>query len=176
MARGSGTPMKSPFALALALVAATALAAGQEFPRLKAGLWEVTTANARAEGQKSRMTTMCLDDSVQQDMYRMATGMMAGMCSRHDVNVSGSRVTTSAVCDLGGTKMQSQSVMTLTGNTAYRTEAHATFDPPMMGTAESTTVIQGRHVGACNPGQQPGDMTLPGGKTINIRQLMGRTG
>jgi len=23
---------------------------------------------------------------------------------------------------------------------------------------------------------RPGDMTLPGGKTINIRQLMGRTG
>ena len=23
------------------------------------------------------------------------------------------------------------------------------------------------------PGQQPGDMTLPGGQTVNVRQLMG---
>jgi len=166
--------MKAAFGLAL--FAATALAATQDFPKLKAGLWEVTTANARAEGQAPRVTSICLDDSVQQDMYRMSTGMMAGMCSKHDVNVSGSRVTMSAVCDVGGTKMRSQSVMTLTGDTAYRTETHATFDPPMMGTAESTTVIQGRHVGACNPGQQPGDMTLPGGRTINLRQLLGRKG
>ena len=42
----------------------------------------------------------------------------------------------------------------------------------MMGTRESTTVIEGRHVGACKPGQQPGDMILPGGQTVNIRQLM----
>ena len=83
-------------------------------------------------------------------------------------------MTTSANCDLGVTRMQSQSVMTLVGNTAYHTEAHATFDPPMNGMKESNTLIDGKHVGACKPGQQPGDMTLPGGQTINIRQMMGR--
>ena len=162
--------------IGIALLAAASTASAQDFPKLKPGLWEVTTTNTGREGAAPRPTSMCLDDSVQQDMYRMSTGMMAGMCSKHDVNVSGSRVTMSAVCDVGGTKMRSQSVMTLTGDTAYRTETHATFDPPMMGTAESTTAIQGRHVGACSPGQQPGDMTLPGGKTINLRQLMGRAG
>ena len=163
--------MKAAFSLAL--FAATALAATQDFPRLKAGLWEVTTATARSEGQAPRLTSICLDDSVQQDMYRMSTGMMAGMCSKHDIKVTGGKVTSEAVCDLGGTKMQSRAVMTLTGNTAYRTEAHATFDPPMMGARESTTIIEGKHMGACKPGQQPGDMVLPGGRTMNMRQLMG---
>jgi hypothetical protein len=163
-------------ALALALFAATAAAGAQDFPKLRAGLWEVTTATARSDAQAPRLTTMCLDDSVQQEMYKMSTGMMSGMCSKHDIKVTSGKVTTIANCDLGVTKMQSQSVMTLTGNNAYHTEAHATFDPPMNGMKESNTVIEGKHVGACKPGQQPGDMTLPGGQTINIRQMMGRKG
>ena len=81
-------------------------------------------------------------------------------------------MTTIANCDLGITKMQSQAVMTLSGNTSYHTEARATFDPPLNGAKESTSIIDGKHVGACKPGQQPGDMTLPGGQTVNVRQLM----
>lgn len=160
--------------IGLALLAAASAAGAQDFPKLKPGLWEVTTTSNRREGAAPRPTSMCLDDSVQQDMYRMSTGMMAGMCSKHDIKVAGGKVTSEAICDLGGTKMQSRAVMTLTGNTAYRTEAHATFDPPMMGTRESTTVIEGKHVGACKPGQKPGDMILPGGQTMNMRQMLGQ--
>ena len=34
-------------------------------------------------------------------------------------------------------------------------------------------MIEGRHVGACKPGQRPGDMTLPNGQTMNIRAMTG---
>jgi len=159
--------------LALLLLAAATAAGAEDFPKLKAGLWETTTASARGDGKAPQSTTLCLDDSVQQEMYRMSMGMMSGMCSKHEVKVRGGSVTSEAVCDLGGTKMQSKSVMTLTGNSAYRTEAHATFDPPFMGNKESITVIEGRNVGPCKPGQKAGDITLPGGKTMNIRQMMG---
>jgi hypothetical protein len=167
----------SRLALACAFLAVATNAIAQDFPKLKAGLWEVSVTSARSSGAAPpRLTTMCLDDSVQQEMYRMSTGMMSGMCSKHDIKVAGARVTTLADCDLGVTRMRSQSVMTLTGNTAYHTEAHASFDPPMSGMKESTTTIDGRHVGACKAGQQPGDMTLPGGQTINVRNLMGPKG
>src|SRR6185369_15266594 len=154
------------------LAAATAVAAADEFPKLKAGLWEVNMTSGKADA-KPRLTTMCLDESVQREMYRVSTGMASGMCTKHDIKVSGNKVTTVANCDLGITKMQSQAVMTLTGNTAYHTEARATFDPPLNGAREQSTVIDGKHIGACKPGQQPGDMTLPGGQTVNVRQLMG---
>ena len=163
-------------ATVIAMLCAGAPALAQEFPRLKPGLWEVNVATARGNGAAPKVSTMCLDDSVQQVMYRMSTGMMAGMCSKHEMTISGSKVTTLANCDLGFTKMQSQSVMTLTGNSAYHTESHATFDPPMNGMKESTTMIDGKHIGPCKPGQQPGDMTLPGGQTMNIRQMMGAKG
>ena len=160
---------------ALALVSLTFLCtavSAQDFPKLKAGLWSTTMTVPGQAKQEPRVSTLCLDDSMQQEMFKMATGMMAGMCGKHDLKVSGNKVTTEAVCDLGGTKMVSQSVMTLTGNSAYRTEARATFDPPMNGMKESATVLEGKHMGACKPGQQPGDMTLPNGQTMNIRQVM----
>jgi hypothetical protein len=171
---GPRLPSTSAAALLWLAIAAVAAASPQDFPKLKPGLWEVSMMAAGRDGQPPRVTMMCLDDSVQQDMYRMSTGMMAGMCSRHDIKVAGNKVTTIANCDLGVTKLQSQSVMTLAGNTAYHTEAHAMFDPPMNGAKESTTIIDGKHLGACKPGQQPGDMTLPGGQTVNVRQLLGR--
>jgi hypothetical protein len=55
--------------------------------------------------------------------------------------------------------------MTLTA-TRVPHRGRATFDPPLKGMKESSTIIDGKHVGACKPGQQPGDMTLPSGQTI----------
>jgi hypothetical protein len=153
--------------------AAAAAAAADEFPKLKAGLWQINMTSGKGEGRPARVSTMCLDDSVQREMYRMSTGMAAGMCSKHELKVTGNKVTTLANCDLGITKMESQAVMTLSGNTAYHTEARATFDPPLNGAREQSTVIDGKHIGACKPGQRPGDMTLPGGQTVNVRQMMG---
>jgi uncharacterized protein DUF3617 len=161
-----------PLAASLPATLSAAPITPTELPKLKAGLWEVRTTFQRREGQPPQLTSMCLDESVQRDMYQMSMGMMAGMCSKHDIDLTGSKVTAVADCNLGVSKMRSRSVMTLTGNTAYRTEAHATFDPPLNGQAESTTLIEGRHVGACKPGQRPGDVTLPNGTTINMRQMM----
>jgi len=159
------------------LAALAAAANAQEFPKLKPGLWTTTTTTAGRPKQEQRPSMLCLDESVQQDMYRMSMGMMFGLCSKHDVKIAGNKVTIDAVCDLGMTKMQTTSVMTLTGNTSYRTEARATFDPPLKNTPrESLTIIEGKHVGDCKPGQQPGDMTLPNGQNMNIRQWMGQKG
>ncbi len=163
-----------PRLLALMLVLAATTAGAQDFPKLKPGLWTSTTTTVGRPKQDLRPSLLCLDDTVQQDMYRMSVGMMIGLCSKHNLKVAGNRVTVDAVCDLGVTKMQTTSVMTLTGDTAYRTEARASFDPPLKGTPrESLTVIDGKHVGACKDGQQPGDLTLPDGQRMNIRNWMG---
>jgi hypothetical protein len=168
--------MRRFFLLAFALGFGTA-AAAQEFPKLKPGLWsQMTTVVGRAKAQP-QASTLCLDDSTQQYVFRMSMGMMAGLCSKHDLKVAGNRVTIDAVCDLGVTRVQTTSVTTLTGDTAYRTEAHAVFDPPLKGTPrDSVTIVDGKHVGPCKEGQQPGDMTLPNGQTMNIRQWMAPKG
>lgn len=156
--------------LMLAILASSATA--QNYPKLKAGLWEMERAASSATHQPNRMT-MCLDDSVQKDMFDMGAGAMQGMCSKHDFTFSGNRGTGDFICDFGGSRMHSKSTMVLTGNTAYRTEIRTTYDPPLMGQAESTTILTARHLGACKPGQRAGDMVLPNGQTLNMRDVMG---
>ena len=165
--------MRTSLLLATVLVAAALPAvAAQDFPKLKSGLWEMNNSSSRQGSQPARTTTLCIDNSLQQDMIKMSTGMMAGMCSKSELKASGNKFVGEAVCNIGGSTMKSKSVMTLTGDTSYRTEAHATFEPPLGGQAVTDTVIEGRYVGACKPGQQPGDMTMPTGQTINIRNIL----
>ena len=162
--------MRIPIVLILAGFAMPVLA--QDYPKLRAGLWEMERAATSATHQPNRLT-MCLDDSVQKDMFDMGVGAMAGMCSKHDFSFSGSRGTGDFICDIGGSRMHSRSTMVLSGNTGYRTEIRTTYDPPFMGQTESTTVLTARHVGACKPGQRPGDMVMPNGQTLNVRDVLG---
>ena len=163
--------MRIPVLVATVALLAPLCAAAQEYPKLRPGLWEMTNTINRRPGETMK-STICLDASVQQDMIRMSAGMMAGMCSKSEMKASGNKYAGEAVCNIGGSTMKSKSVMTMTGASGFRTEAHATFDPPFAGLAESDTVVEGRHVGACKPGQQPGDMTMPTGQTINIRNIL----
>jgi len=158
-------------AAALVALAVCPAIAAPDYPKLKPGLWEMSTTSNRAPDAKSK-STLCLDASIQQDMIRISSGMMAGMCSKSELKMSGNKFIGEAVCNLGGSTMKSRSVMTMNGDTSYRTEAQATFDPPLGGQSESKTVIEGRHIGACKPGQKPGDLTTPTGQTINIRNVM----
>ena len=158
--------------LPLALVLGMTSAFAQDYPKLKPGLWEMERTAERASQHPNRLT-MCLDDTVQKEMFDMGAGAMKGMCSKHEFRMSGSRGTGDFVCDFGGSRMHSKSTMQMTGNTGYRTEIHTTYDPPFMGQSESTTILTARHVGACKQGQRPGDVILPNGQTLNVRDTMG---
>ena len=170
----AGARLVAPLALALAFgVAASAGAAtADDYPRLKPGLWEVSSrTSAQAKGDPPAKSTMCLDDATAREMYRFSQGMMEGMCSKFEVKHVGNRYTSEAVCKLGESRMTARSTMTLSGDSAYRIEGSSTYDPPFMGMKEATTTVEARHAGACRPGQQPGDITTAAGQTINIRNL-----
>ena len=152
-----------------------AAASAQDYPRLKAGLWELNRLSDRPNDKGMRMS-MCLDQSVQKEMWDMGVGAMKGMCSKSDFRISGGKGTGEFVCNMGGSTMHSRSVMTLTGDTAYRTEIDTTFDPPMGGMSKTHSTVESHYVGACKPGQQPGDVTMPNGTTMNMRNMMGQPG
>src|SRR4029077_6197020 len=104
-------------ALAVLFAFCTLPAAAQDYPKLKAGLWDMERTSDRAPNQTNH-TTMCLDDSVQHDIVEMGVSAIKGMCSKHDFSFTGSRGTGDFICDIGGSRMHSKSVMVLTGNTA----------------------------------------------------------
>jgi len=167
------TPAARLLAALAAACAATATAAtSEDYPKLRSGLWEVSSrTSAQAKNDPPARSTMCLDDATAREMYRFSQGMMEGMCSKFEVKHSGNRYTSEAVCKLGESRMTARSTMTLSGDTGYRIEGASTYDPPFMGMKEATTTVEAKHAGPCKPGQKPGDIMTAGGQTINIRNL-----
>ena len=165
-----GVPMVIPMAIAcFCLVAVDVFAADP--PVLKSGLWELSRSTSQ-QPETTRLTTMCLDESVQAEMREFGLGVAKELCSKSDRRTEGNRLIIDAVCRLGTTTMTTHSVMTFSGNTAYHTEGSATYDPPMMNMTESKSSIDGKWVSDCKPGQQPGDITLESGQTINIKSMI----
>jgi hypothetical protein len=164
------------FAPAAALVAAALLAApparaATEFPTLKSGQWEMTTTSSAAPASP-RKTMVCLDASTQKQLLDMSQGMQKEMCTKMEMRREGSKYITDAECRLGESVVRSHGVMTMLSDTAYRTEASATFDPPInKDLKESKTTVEGRYLGACRDGMQPGDMLMPNGQKINLNKL-----
>ena len=163
----------------LLFLLAAATAGAQDYssiPKLKPGLWEMATTSDRAatKDKGPQQSSLCLDESVQKQMVELSQGMMRGMCSKHELKMSGSTVTGDSICKFGDSTMTSKSVMKFNGDTSYRTEAKSTYDPPLMGMTQSNTIIEAKHVGACPAGMQPGDLKTPSGAIVNIKQLSER--
>jgi hypothetical protein len=156
--------------LAVALAASPALAA-TEFPTLKSGQWEMTTTSSAAPAN-TRKTMVCLDASTQKQMLEMSQGMQKEMCTKMEMRRDGAKYITDAECRLGDSVVRSHGVMTMLSDTAYRTEASATFDPPInKDLKESKTTVEGKFLGPCRDGMQPGDMLMPNGQKINLNKL-----
>jgi hypothetical protein len=155
--------------LVLAL-AASAAAAAQDYPTLKTGQWEMTVAQAR-QGASPMRSTLCIDDSVQKQMAGMSAGMNKDMCPKLDVRRDGARYVTDAECKLGESKLKSRAVMTMLGETGYKTEITSTYDPPFMGMKDAQTTVEGKYVGACRNGLVPGDIVTPSGQKFNVKNL-----
>ncbi|MCC6197303.1 MAG: DUF3617 family protein [Burkholderiales bacterium] len=157
--------------LLLAALAATA-AGAQDYPRLKAGQWDMTITTSRAQsGSAPVKSTMCTDEALQKELVTMGVGMSREMCSKNEFRRDGARWIGNAVCKIGESKIASRSVMTPAGDTAYRTEINATYEPPFMGMKESQTTIEGKWTGPCRDGMAVGDFIGPSGQKLNIKGM-----
>jgi len=156
-------------ALALSLYAGAAAAI--DFPTMKSGLWESRVNRDGAQKSNMPVTRICIDAAVQKEMLEMGMGSMKSMCSKNDMRRDGNRIYGEAECKLGESTMKSKSVTSFTSDTAYHTEVKASYDPPFMGKNASTTVIDAKWTGACPAGVKAGDVIMPDGKSINMRDM-----
>ena len=164
-------PSFSSIATLLGLAFA-ASAQGADPPILKSGLWEVLRTSTQQPERKIQ-TMMCLDDSVQAQMRDFGMGAAKEMCAQTVPSIEGNRMTVTATCKLGQTTLKSSAVTTFNGNTSYHMDSSATYDPPLGTMKDMKMSIDAKWVGACKPGQQPGDITLETGQTVNVKQMMG---
>jgi hypothetical protein len=156
----------------LALLAAPALAV--DLPTMKPGLWESqVTRDAAPSKAPSPATKMCIDAATQKEMMDMGMGAAKSMCAKNDIRRDGNKVYGSSECKIGDSTMKAQSTTVFSGDTSYKIDADASYDPPFMGKSSSKTHIDAKWTGPCPPDMQPGDVMLPGGQKINMHSVMG---
>lgn len=152
------------------LLTITAAQAGNA-PKRKPGLWEISTTNSAAPGANTTFQ-QCIDAATDDLVQRRGQEMAQQKCSKQDFRVSGNTVTFESVCMHGNTVATTSGTFSGQFDSAYRGEMTTRFEPPMRGVRESRTSIAARWLGACQPGQRPGDMIMPGMGGANINDMM----
>jgi hypothetical protein len=86
----------------------------------------------------------------------------------------GDSIVIDSVCRHDGTTIATRATVTGNLDSSYRMEARSTYDPPLRGTKESTTVVVAKWLGPCKPDQKPGDMIIPGMGKFNAQEMRER--
>jgi Protein of unknown function (DUF3617) len=155
-------------ACVLALLPAAKAGAG-ELPIRKAGLWEMKIIKT---GSTLPAMTMqhCTDETTDKEMSTAFAPMSKEICSKKDVEQTAAGYTSDSVCSVAGVSMTSHADISGDFNSAYtvKTTSHREGGPAALPT-DATTTIEAKWLGACKADQKPGDIVMPGGFKLNIK-------
>jgi hypothetical protein len=142
-------------------------ARADDLPVRKAGLWEMKIVKTGSAIPDMTMQH-CTDETTDKDMSNTVSPMAKSVCSKQDVQKTATGYVTDSVCTVGGVSMTSHSEISGDFNTAYtiKTTAHVQrSDKPL----DTVTSIEAKWLGACKPDQKPGDIVMPGGFKLNVK-------
>lgn len=153
-----------------ALLSTTAASAADlpDMPKRKAGLWQIETTMAGMPSMGAMQ--QCIDEKTD-NFYRQIGQDMAKDCSALDIKRDGDRISVRSVCKFGQTTSTSEAVFSGKFESAYRGEVKTSYNPPLHGMSRAQMTIAAKWLGACKPGQKPGDMVMPNGMTVNAEQM-----
>ncbi len=117
-------------------------------------------------GPPAPSSQLCIDAKSDDLARQLAEGAIE--CSRQEIRREGEIYVIDSVCRLGESTATTRTRISGSFDSAYTVEVASTYDPPLYGQREGRATVRARWLGPCRPGQRPGDMTLPGGRTINI--------
>jgi len=140
-----------------------------ELPLRKPGLWELKMV--RAGSPQPAMTMQhCTDETTDKAMSTSFAPMSKEICSKHDIQQTATGYVTDSVCSLAGVSMTSHSEIAGDFNSAYtiKTTSHSEGGPAALS-RDTTMTIEAKWLGPCKPDQKPGDVVMPGGFKVNVK-------
>ena len=148
-----------------------ASAGAVELPVRKAGLWEMKTMRAGSPSPEMTMQ-QCTDATTDKEMSSSFSPAAKDMCSKQDTQKTATGYVTDSVCSVAGMTITSHSETTGDFNSAYTVKATSQSQGgPAAVPRDSTTIIEAKWLGACKPDQKPGDIMMPGGMKMNIKDM-----
>jgi hypothetical protein len=146
-------------------------ASAVELPVRKAGLWEMKVLRAGPQAPDMTMQ-QCTDETTDKDMSTAMSPVGKEMCSKQDIQKTATGYVTDSVCGVAGVSIKSRAEISGDFNSGYtvKSTSHSEGGPSGMA-GDSTTTIEAKWLGACKPDQKPGDIILPGGMKMNIKDM-----
>jgi uncharacterized protein DUF3617 len=157
------------FGVSVAALALSCVAAGaDELPLRKPGLWEMKVIKV---GSQLPTVTMqhCTDATTDKDMADSVSPLIKRVCTKQDVVKTAAGYVSDSVCTFAGTAVTSHSEIVGDFNSAYTVTTKAHLDKGPDSVRDTTTQIEAKWLGACKPDQKPGDVIMPGGIKMNIK-------
>jgi hypothetical protein len=161
----------SVLSLSAAVLLVPVGAGAVELPVRKAGLWEMKVQNAGAP--KPDMTMQqCTDETTDKEMSTSFSPMAKDVCSKQDLQKTSTGYVSDSVCGIAGMTIKSHAEINGDFNSAYTVKSTSHSEGgPGGGARDSTTTIEAKWLGACKPDQKAGDILMPGGMKINIKDM-----
>jgi len=158
------------FCCALALLPAGG-AAAVELPVRKPGLWEMKVVRAGSPVPDMTMQH-CTDETTDKEMSAAVSPVSKDVCSKQDIQKTATGYVSDSVCGIAGVSITSHAEITGDFNSAYTVKSTSHSERGAAGAPrDSTTTIEARWLGACKADQKAGDIMMPGGMKMNIKDM-----
>jgi hypothetical protein len=153
----------------LLTLAAAPDARAVEIPVRKAGLWELKMVKTGSPLPEMTMQH-CTDETTDKAMTDAASPMSKDMCSKNDLQKTATGYVSDSVCKVAGMSITSHSETTGDFNSAYTVKSVSHSEGgPSGAPRDTTTTIEAKWLGACKADQKPGDIVMPGGFKMNVK-------
>jgi len=142
-----------------------------ELPVRKAGLWEMKMQRTGSPAPDMTMQH-CTDETTDKEMSSSFSPMGKEICSKQDIQKTATGFVSDSVCGIAGMSIASHAEITGDFNSAYTVKSTSHSERGPTGVPrDSTTTIQAKWLGACKPDQKAGDIMMPGGMKMNIKDM-----
>ena len=140
-----------------------------ELPICKTGLWEMKLVRVGVPLPEMTMQH-CTDETTDKDMATASSPLSREICSKRDISQTATGYVSDSVCTVAGVSMTTHSEITGDFNSAYSVKSTTHSDRPVAGLPKDVvTMIEAKWLGVCKPGQKPGDIVMPGGFKLNVK-------
>jgi hypothetical protein len=160
-------------AAAAALTTLIGPASALDLPAHKPGLWEMKLMLGGA-GAHSVTLQRCTDAATDTLITALASGWADESCAKHDMSRNGDTLVIDSTCKIGPTTASAHAEITGSFDSAYSLTVSTRQEGQGVGAAAVAgrrIAVDAKWLGPCPAGQKPGDIVLPGGLTMNVRNF-----
>jgi len=139
-----------------------------ELPLRKPGLWEMKIVKT---GSLLPNMTMqhCTDAATDKDMANTVSPVAKQICTKQEVQKTATGYIADSVCTVAGVSMTSHSEIVGDFDSAYTVVTTSHLDKGSSAVGDTTTRIEAKWLGGCKADQKPGDIVMPGGFKVNVK-------